>query len=182
MDWASPASSLRPRGKFRSFRFSKEIINKARKKPRSERNCFNGIIRSSFLPIHSQISHVFTKIFIRDDCAQGNWKHALNSNTKHLETHLKIRCCRKGKKSEVKNYEFKKEIVERRITNPEKRLPVLSHTSKFSFYALVRFSFLLLVSFFGFVISSTDHVCVVFVSGERELCLRGKLTDENSKF
>lgn len=39
----------------------------------------------------------------------------------------KIRCCRRVKKLELKNYEFMREIVERRITNPEKRLPVLSH-------------------------------------------------------
>lgn len=61
-------------------------------------------------------------------------------NTHQIGT--EIRCCRN--KSEVKNYEFKKEIVERRITNPEKRrLPVLSHITN-SFLCFFTSSLLLI--------------------------------------
>lgn len=66
----------------------------------------------------------------------------------------KIRCCRKVKRGEAKNYEFKKELVERRITNPEKRLPVLSHI-KNSFLCPCAFLFFSFTKF-----SSTDLLVV----------------------
>lgn len=114
----------------------------------------NGIIRSCLF--NSNFARVHIVFPFTSRSAQGNWKHASNSRvTESISIHSwnpllsKSEEDKKAKKRrEVRNYEFRQEIVERRITNPEKRLPVLSHTSKIHFMPLCASFFLLLAVLF----------------------------------